>query len=253
MLRAFFGQGLGESASPCFSHLLRWRNTYRAARFFSRALAAELRGYDPVAEVEPLLAAEIESWDTVAQAQYVEIMTFLSTYLLSSQGDRMSMAHAVEGRYPFLDPHVTELALRLPRAAKIAGLRSEKVALRQAAAGLIPGEVLARPKQAYRAPIRSTFAVGLPDYAQALLSPGSLADSGYFEPRAVRALVRKAQASRLMGEADQMALVGILTTQLLHDRFIGNWSAEKAGGEMPVVDVAALHGRVGLGERLEPT
>ena len=45
----------------------------------------------------------------LARAQYTEIRIFLTNYLLSSQGDRMAMANAVEGRYPFLDYRVIEV------------------------------------------------------------------------------------------------------------------------------------------------
>src|SRR2546429_7300173 len=48
-----------------------------------------------------------------SRAQHLEITVFLSQYLLSSQGDRMAMAHSVEGRYPFLDFRMVEFCNRL--------------------------------------------------------------------------------------------------------------------------------------------
>ena len=69
-----------------------------------RGHAARRLGADDtlLAEMPPGLG----SWDPLARAQWVEIATFLSSYLLSSQGDRVAMAHGVEVRYPFLDPEV---------------------------------------------------------------------------------------------------------------------------------------------------
>ena len=67
--------------------------------------------------------------------------TLLSGYLLSSQGDRMLMAHSVEGRFPFLDTDVVELANSLPPSYKLRGL-DEKHVLKRAAAGLVPDAII---------------------------------------------------------------------------------------------------------------
>ena len=63
--------------------------------------------------------------------------TLLSGYLLSSQGDRMLMAHSVEGRFPFLDADVVALADSLPASYKLRVL-DEKHVLKRAAAGSSP-------------------------------------------------------------------------------------------------------------------
>ena len=68
----------------------------------------------------------------------------------------MAMAHAVEGRYPFLDYRVIEFAARVPPFYRLRGLR-DKFILRKAAADLIPPDFAQRPKQPYRAPISRCF------------------------------------------------------------------------------------------------
>jgi len=65
------------------------------------------------------------TWDPLSRAQYTEITIFLSNYLLSSQGDRVAMAHAVEGRFPFLDYRVVEFACRLPPNCRLQGLQEK--------------------------------------------------------------------------------------------------------------------------------
>lgn len=59
--------------------------------------------------------------------------------------DRTSMAHSLEVRVPFLDHHVVELCARLPAGLKVRRL-TRKYVLKQAARGLVPDEVIERPK-----------------------------------------------------------------------------------------------------------
>ena len=82
----------------------------------------------------------------------------------------MAMANAVEGRFPFLDHRVVELAARIPPRLKLRGL-TEKHVLREAARGLVPAAMAARPKQPYRAPDSASFcSASAPDYVGRLLS-----------------------------------------------------------------------------------
>ena len=99
---------------------------------------------------------QIVNWDPLCQAQYLEITLFMSGYLLSSQGDRMMMAHSVEGRFPFLDHRIIEFASSIPPQFKL-NLLNEKYLLKKAFTELIPPEVLNRSKQ----PTGSDFSVFL--------------------------------------------------------------------------------------------
>ena len=129
----------------------------------------------------PYLAALPENfkrWEPLAQAQYLEITVFLSQYLLSSQGDRMGMAHSVEGRFPFLDVRLVEFCNALDPRLKLRCLR-EKWLLKKAAQPWLPDVIRRRPKRPYRAPIhRSFFNDQAPDYVRELLSPGALKGRG---------------------------------------------------------------------------
>src|SRR5207253_10720149 len=136
-LEAFFGAGLGTTDDPLFSHLPRFRTTAGAKVFFSGALRARLAGYDALAELRERLPADFAHWHPLNQAQYLETAHLLPGYILSSQGDRVAMAHAVEGRFPFLDHRVVEFAARLPEELKLRGMR-EKHILRESAKSLLP-------------------------------------------------------------------------------------------------------------------
>ena len=137
------------------------------------------------------------------------------------------MAHAIEGRFPFLDYRVVEFASRVPARHRMRGLK-DKFILRKAAGDLIPPELALRPKQPYRAPISRCF-LGTPphDYVQELLSERAIREAGYFDSRKVRALAEKCRKNegKLLSERENMGLVGIISTQLLHRLFVRDFPA----------------------------
>jgi asparagine synthase (glutamine-hydrolysing) len=222
-LFGFYKRGLEDVDDPLYSHRLRFANTGRVLRLLDKGLVAEAaREGDSPARVEARLPADFDKVTALGKAQYLEIMTFLDTYLLHSQGDRMLMGNSIEGRFPFLDYRVAEFAAALPDTMKVRGLE-EKYLLRKAAEPLLPAEISARRKRPYRAPIVSAF-VGseAPAYVRELLDPEHLRSVGLFEPEAVARLVSKCEApgGAGVGETDEMGLVGTLSVMLLHDRFV---------------------------------
>jgi asparagine synthase (glutamine-hydrolysing) len=222
-LTAFFKERLTDLDAPDYSHAIRWRNTARLKRFFSSEIKAALAGTNgpPIESVS--LDEAFFDWEPLAQAQYLEITIFLSQYLLSAQGDRVAMAHSVEGRMPFLDHHVIEFCNRLPPNFKLRGLQ-EKYLLKRAVAHLLPEETWRRTKRPYRAPIhRSFFNEFTPDYVQDLLSPKDIEKRGLFNPRAATQLIKKMERGIPLGESDDMALVGILSAQLVHQLFVDDF------------------------------
>jgi len=89
--------------------------------------------------------------DPVNQSLYVWGKTILPNYILSNLGDRMEMAHSVEGRLPFLDHVVVEEAARMPVSMKIKGM-TEKYVVREAARSVITDTVYARQKHPFLSP-----------------------------------------------------------------------------------------------------
>lgn len=218
-LQRFFGQGLAEPHAPHFSHLTRWATTAMCKGFFSESLRERI-DVDAVAELLAGLPAELPHWAPASRAQYLEAKTLLPGYLLSSQGDRMLMANAVEGRFPFLDHRVIEFSNSLRPALKMKVL-NEKYLLKRAMSPYLPGEIVARHKQPYRAPdIAACFSGKPPEYVRELLSPSALRESGYFDPARVSRLLEKIRAGRAIGIKDNMAFVGVLSTQIWHQRFV---------------------------------
>src|SRR5207302_2858501 len=184
----------GAPDDPLFSHLPRFRLTSRVKEFYSADVRAALAGTDSLEELRAGLPAEFPAWSALNRAAYLEMVTLLSPYLLAAQGDRMSLAHGVESRYPFLDHRLFEFAARLPTSSKLRGFR-EKAILRRWAQDQVPAEVQQRPKQPYRAPdIPAFFSPEPVEYVREILNDANLARSGMFEPRAVAGLMRRCQA-----------------------------------------------------------
>jgi asparagine synthase (glutamine-hydrolysing) len=222
-LPSFFAKGREGLGDPLFSHLLRWENTSRIKTFFSDELRAAIGESDLYEEVRASLPTNYDRLDTVGKAQYLETMIFLSNYLLSSQGDRVAMAHSVEIRLPFLDYRLIDLMARVPSKWKIMGL-NEKHMLKKVLRSVVPDEIRLRRKQPYRAPIAPTLlGDGASEVALEMLSPGAIASAGLFDSAKVERLVRKMQTVEHPSETDNMALAGVLSTQMIHQRFVSDF------------------------------
>ncbi|ESW90207.1 MULTISPECIES: asparagine synthase (glutamine-hydrolyzing) [unclassified Mesorhizobium] len=225
MARQFFGRDIHACDAPGFAHGTRWRTTSAIKRLFSADMRAQTERRNAVSELLARLPPEFSRWGSLAQDQYIEIQTLMSGYLLSSQGDRMLMAHSVEGRFPFLDHELVRLANSLPAAYKLRVL-DEKHVLKRVAQPIVPSEIVTRKKQPYRAPNALCFvADGAPAYIREALSEAALREANVFDPKSVTRLLNKCQASAGDGDlsnSDNMALVGVLSTQLLHRQFIAS-------------------------------
>lgn len=116
----------------------------------------------------------------------------LETYLpddLLVKADRMSMAHALEVRSPFLDRELVEFTARLPPALKARGLSLKRV-LKRSVAGLLPTEILRRPKRGFGVPLDRWFRSDLASYTDSTLGKGAR----------VREHVRGEALDELLGE-----------------------------------------------------
>jgi asparagine synthase (glutamine-hydrolysing) len=219
-LKMFFGYKLGETDDPLYSHLLRWHNTSRIKTYFSKEFTSAIKEFDPLDGVYSSLPENFMNWSDLAKSQFLESSIFMSGYLLSSQGDRMGMGNSVEGRFPFLDYRLIEFSAKLPDRYKLNCL-NEKFLLKKMSVGKIPDSITKRSKQAYRAPIASSFfSVNAPGTINDILSEQSINEFGIFDPVKVQSLIKKIKNKTNMSEMDQMAIAGILSTQFLYRSFI---------------------------------
>ena len=238
--QSFFGRGL-DPADPALSHRPRWGAT--------AALKAMLTPeYTPCIDAADALVAAMPSqasgWDSLSRAQWLEMVTLLPGYILSSQGDRMLMANSVEGRFPFLDADVLDYASTVPARHKILGL-DEKHVLKRAFADIVPPEIVARAKQPYRAPDAAGF-VGddAPAWVDRVTSREAVETAGVFKPVVVESLLSKARraTSRSMSNTDSMRLAAVLSVQVLHEQFLssdGGRASARPPQPMAVFDALA--------------
>jgi asparagine synthase (glutamine-hydrolysing) len=126
--------------------------------------------------------------DPVNQSLYLWNHTVLVNTILTYLGDRMEMAHSVEGRVPFLDHHVAEYVAGLPVRHKIRGTR-EKYVLREAVRDVITPEVYERHKHPFVAPPPRGGNDALSTFCQDVLRSALLNDQPFFEPGRVRSMM----------------------------------------------------------------
>ena len=221
--KAFFHINVDRNLQPFFSHIPRWELTAKLKTLFSDAVRAEISGDDSHCKIRARLPGCYASWDSFSQAQYLETKYLLPGYILSSQGDRMAMAHSVEGRFPFLDHRVVEFASKLPVSLKMKVL-NEKYLLKRCASGLVPRSIVKRHKQPYRAPEACSFLQpAASGYMDDLLSPEQIRRDGIFDAPSVTKLVDKFRKGTAIGTKDNMGLIGIVSTQLLIHQFINHF------------------------------
>ena len=236
-LHLFFGYKLTEIDHPAYSHLLRWRNGAGLCRLFSSEWLGEAQGFRPVEEYSDSIADALRPLSSLAKAQYVESDLFLPGYLLSSQGDRMSMANSVEGRYPFLDHRVVSFCHALPDHYKIRGL-NEKFLLKRMMHSRLPGQIINRPKQAYRAPAANTSLLS-ESLCESLLSESAIKASGIFDHEMVKRVLERIRNNASFNELDNMAINALLTTQLCHSLF-SKGNNHNHHGEMTIANIKRI-------------
>jgi asparagine synthase (glutamine-hydrolysing) len=168
-LYSLYSQFTHEKHDGLFSHEMRIHNSMFSLRLLNGK-------FDPLRNIIELKDnnPEYSSLDPIKKAQWLEFNSLLSGYLLSTQGDRMSMAHGVENRCPFLDFNVVEWAACLPQDFKLGSGFSEKYILKRTFQDVLPFEIINRPKQPYRAPDANAFLNNDSDWMDLILSDNEL-------------------------------------------------------------------------------
>ncbi len=217
---AFFKKALDGSSDRFVSHRARWDMISKVKLLFSERIKSVINGESPEMDLSNMTPREFSNWKPINRAQYLELKYLLPEYILSSQGDRVAMAHAVECRFPFLDHRVVEFCARIPLHYKIKGL-NEKYILKRLMKEYLPKKIIKRAKKPYLAPdSRSFFSNNkVPEYIYESLSEKNIKKYDYFKYKSVSHLVNKCMNKGVVGFKDNMAMVGILSTQILHKHF----------------------------------
>ena len=144
--------------------------------------------------------------------------------LLLMRVDKLTMAHSVEARVPFLDHELVELAMAVPREEKIRDGVGKHV-LKRAVAGLLDDDLVWRPKQGFATPIASWFRGELADGLERQLSDGAINETGWLDPERVTALL----ALHRSGRADRsFQLWNVMNLSAWFDHWIAGEDAALA-------------------------
>lgn len=170
-------------------------------------------GWDPV-DLYRERYAETAGAEPLARLQDVDLGIYLADDLLVKT-DRLSMAHSLELRVPFLDPRVAELALALPTRHKVRGLAKKRL-LRRALAPLLPGDVVGGRKQGFSIPIAAWLRGPLEPFAREVLSPATLARQGCLDPAEATAALDRHCSGR---EDLSRQIWGLMAFTLWFDRY----------------------------------
>ena len=136
---------------------------------------------------------------------FLETRHFLADHNLNYT-DRAGMAAGVEVRVPLLDLELIDFAAKIPASMKQTG-REGKSIFKEAMRGTLPRDVVYRPKSGFGAPLRRWLRRELRTRVEDTLDPTILRRRGFFDPRAVRALIDDDRQGRIDGSYTIFALM----------------------------------------------
>jgi asparagine synthase (glutamine-hydrolysing) len=217
LMKLYYEDFLSTFSNALAGLNIRTRNNSVLAAAFNKDYGVQYNEQELHDKVQSTFPQGSSKWSLLQRNQFLEMTTLLSGYLLSSQGDRMSLGHGVEGRFPFLDHRFVERAFSWPDSYKLHGF-SQKHILRSAFRGLVPDSIIDRPKLPYQAPdLKAFIRGGIPEpVVHQYLSAEMIGEYGVFDRGFVARLLRRLceRTPEKLGYRDNMTLVFILSTQM---------------------------------------
>src|ERR1017187_270686 len=240
LMRMFYEGFLGSYDNDLVELNLRVPNNKILLNYLPRdCRPADLDGW-LLDRVRQSLPPDWQQWSLLRKNQFLEMRTLLQGYLLSSQADRMSLAHGVEGRYPFLDHELLEWLFQLPDQFRLP-LLSRKHLLRETFRANLPSEIVDRPKQPYQSPDLKAFFEGgrLGKLMNERLSPDAVAAAGLFDAAAVERFRGKFTRGMppQVGYRDNMLASFLLSTQVVAAQLQHPWTGPVRPSSPRTVDL----------------
>ena len=194
--------------------------TLQERLFTPRFLALSRRSDALAADIAQDLANRKPDADFALQMAYFEFRHRLPELLLM-RVDKISMAHSIEARVPFLDHRLVEYTMTLPQNLKIPRIASTggetKVLLKKAVETLLPRDIVYRRKQGFAAPVNEWFRRELQSYWRAEVLESRLVKDGVFRRDTLETLLRR----HVSGAANSgKSLYALLNLALWHKRFL---------------------------------
>jgi asparagine synthase (glutamine-hydrolysing) len=163
-------------------------------RLFRPDAFERMRDVDPLADALDALTTDRLSW--LSALQYCDMRGYLPQDILVKV-DRMTMAHSIEARPALLDHRLVEFSARIPANLKIHG-RTTKYLFKRAVRGLIPDEIIDRPKKGFGVPLASWFRGPWTTFVRDLLLSKASRERGIFEPREIERVLQLNEGGRQM-------------------------------------------------------
>ena len=217
MMRMFYEDFIGDIDNVLASGNIRVHNNKILQNYFDKS-------HDLIFDKEDLISqylnggpSNLKKFSSLQKNQYLEMKSLLAGYLLSSQGERMSLAHSVEGRYPFLDHRIIDFLFTINSNYKLRGF-NQKYMLKKAYAEKIPKSITNRPKRPYMSPDLKSFVRNgkLTENAAFFLNDDLLKEYKIFNPKWVSRFLKKFEngVPDNIGYRDNMIITFILSSQI---------------------------------------
>ena len=173
---------------------------------------------DPYSVIRGLLE-QTDATSLLDRLLYADTKTYLHELLMKQ--DQMSMAASIESRVPFLDHKLVEFSARLPERMKLRGATSKYI-LRESMRGVLPEEILSRPKMGFPVPIGAWFRGAFRGVIDEYVLSERAASRGVFDSDFVRSLVRRHQE---FGEEHSERLWALVNFEIWQRQFFDGESA----------------------------
>jgi asparagine synthase (glutamine-hydrolysing) len=217
MMRMFYEDFIGDITNDLASGNIRVHNNKILLNYFDKSLGLKYNQGEVLNAFRQGMPSNFNQFSSLQKNQYLEMRSLLAGYLLSSQGDRMSLAHSVEGRYPFLDHRVVDMLFVTNSEFKLRGF-NQKYLLKQAYSADIPESIVNRPKRPYMSPdLKSFFRNGqLTENARFFLNETIIKDYGVFNTKWVSRFLNKFEQGvpENIGYRDNMIITFLLSAQI---------------------------------------
>jgi asparagine synthase (glutamine-hydrolysing) len=166
-------------------------------------------------EVFRRIANSVSTGNATDNLLYLDSKTYLPSDILTKV-DRMSMATSLEARVPLLDHKLIEFVTKIPTALKLKNLETKYI-FRKAVKGLVPDEILDRPKQGFGVPINEWINSQLRERIHETLSEKKALERGYFDAKYIKILLDE-HASKRRDHSYSLWVLYML--ELWHRRFL---------------------------------
>ena len=198
--------------------------------WFAPFTPAERNALLGASERKPGAAIPASDGDPIRRMLFGDCHAWLADNLLE-RGDRMSMAASLELRPPFLDHHLVELAFALPSNVKVRN-GCTKWVVKEVARGVLPADIINRPKAGFRVPLAAWFRGSLGEFArERLLDRGSFVGQ-VFDPKVVGELLSAHEQGQ---RNEDIRIWTLLSLEVWHDQFMHSLASKSASSSAPII------------------